>query len=189
MTTGQLFLHSWRHFLGLHLSEVTIAIRVNRSDISLPVILSLSQSHIQNRFFAKIKKEQNHKDINENTGDLAGNNCDYGITYNFDQSNTEKKIDLKLWSQKMVCRDAEELKELCHRCLYAFLIIALINGIKRCAHARPKANARPDSLILSDERIRNPKLRSLGFLSESQAQLAYLLFSLNGLELKSELNG
>lgn len=36
LTTGQLFLHSWRHFLGLHLSELTIAIRVNLwSDISL----------------------------------------------------------------------------------------------------------------------------------------------------------
>lgn len=29
LTTGQLFLHSCRHFLGLHLSELTIAIRVN----------------------------------------------------------------------------------------------------------------------------------------------------------------
>ena len=34
MTTGQLFLHSWRHFLGLHLSSLTIAIRVSRSAIS-----------------------------------------------------------------------------------------------------------------------------------------------------------
>lgn len=38
LTTGQLFLHSCRHFLGLHLSAFTIAIRVNRSDI-LPVYL------------------------------------------------------------------------------------------------------------------------------------------------------
>ena len=35
LTTGQLFLHSWRHFLGLHLSELTMAIRVNRSAIDL----------------------------------------------------------------------------------------------------------------------------------------------------------
>ena len=34
LTTGQLFLHSWRHFLGLHLSSLTIAIRVSRSAIS-----------------------------------------------------------------------------------------------------------------------------------------------------------
>jgi hypothetical protein len=33
LTTGQLFLHSWRHFLGLHLSSFTIAIRVSRSAI------------------------------------------------------------------------------------------------------------------------------------------------------------
>ena len=30
-TTGQDFLHSCRHLLGLHLSELTIAIRVNLS--------------------------------------------------------------------------------------------------------------------------------------------------------------
>lgn len=34
LTTGQLFLHSWRHFLGLHLSSLTMAIRVSRSAIS-----------------------------------------------------------------------------------------------------------------------------------------------------------
>lgn len=34
MTTGQLFLHSCRHFFGLHRSELTIAIRVNRSAIA-----------------------------------------------------------------------------------------------------------------------------------------------------------
>lgn len=33
-TTGQLFLHSWRHFFGLQRSELTIAIRVNRSAIT-----------------------------------------------------------------------------------------------------------------------------------------------------------
>ena len=33
LTTGQLFLHSCLHFLGLHLSELTMAIRVNLSDI------------------------------------------------------------------------------------------------------------------------------------------------------------
>ncbi|RKP24128.1 hypothetical protein SYNPS1DRAFT_7454, partial [Syncephalis pseudoplumigaleata] len=32
-TTGQLFLHSCRHFLGLHLSELTRAIRVSFSDM------------------------------------------------------------------------------------------------------------------------------------------------------------
>lgn len=32
-TTGQLFLHSWRHFFGLHLSWLTIAILVNLSAI------------------------------------------------------------------------------------------------------------------------------------------------------------
>lgn len=30
-TTGQDFLHSWRHLLGLHLSELTMAIRVSLS--------------------------------------------------------------------------------------------------------------------------------------------------------------
>jgi predicted transcriptional regulator len=35
LTTGQLFLHSWRHFFGLQRSELTIAIRVSRSVISL----------------------------------------------------------------------------------------------------------------------------------------------------------
>lgn len=33
LTTGQLFLHSCRHFFGLHLSVLTIAIRVRRSAI------------------------------------------------------------------------------------------------------------------------------------------------------------
>ena len=33
LTTGQLFLHSWRHFFGLQRSELTMAIRVRRSDI------------------------------------------------------------------------------------------------------------------------------------------------------------
>ena len=32
-TTGQAFLHSWRHFFGLHLSELTIAILVSFSAI------------------------------------------------------------------------------------------------------------------------------------------------------------
>lgn len=40
LTTGQLFLHSWRHFFGLHLSLLTMAIRVNRSDM-LPQTLWL----------------------------------------------------------------------------------------------------------------------------------------------------
>ena len=34
LTTGQLFLHSCLHFFGLHLSPLTIAIRVRRSDIA-----------------------------------------------------------------------------------------------------------------------------------------------------------
>lgn len=37
LLTGQLFLHSWRHFLGLHRSELTMAIRVNRSAMALPL--------------------------------------------------------------------------------------------------------------------------------------------------------
>lgn len=36
LTTGHDFLHSWPHFLGLHLSEPTMAIRVIISS-SLPV--------------------------------------------------------------------------------------------------------------------------------------------------------
>jgi hypothetical protein len=31
LTTGQDFLHSWRHFFGLHLSLLTMAILVNSS--------------------------------------------------------------------------------------------------------------------------------------------------------------
>jgi hypothetical protein len=31
LTTGQLFLHSWLHFFGLHFSALIIAIRVKRS--------------------------------------------------------------------------------------------------------------------------------------------------------------
>ena len=33
-TTGQLLLHSWRHLFGLHLSALTIAMRVKRSCVS-----------------------------------------------------------------------------------------------------------------------------------------------------------
>jgi hypothetical protein len=55
-TTGQLFLHSWRHFLGLHLSELTIAILVNRSDIA-PALSSsppTSSNLLSNRPKSKI---------------------------------------------------------------------------------------------------------------------------------------
>lgn len=55
-TTGQLFLHSWRHFLGLHLSELTIAILVNRSDIA-PALFSsppTSSNLLTNRPKSKI---------------------------------------------------------------------------------------------------------------------------------------
>lgn len=44
-TTGQLFLHSCRHFFGLHLSELTIAILVNRFDILMPDRGDLVPSH------------------------------------------------------------------------------------------------------------------------------------------------
>ncbi|KAI9593846.1 hypothetical protein BDF19DRAFT_386933, partial [Syncephalis fuscata] len=38
-TTGQLFLHSCRHFFGLHLSELTSAIRVSFSAMLLLAVI------------------------------------------------------------------------------------------------------------------------------------------------------
>lgn len=44
LTTGHDFLHSCRHFFGLHLSLLTIAIRVNLSDILLIRVLLYATS-------------------------------------------------------------------------------------------------------------------------------------------------
>ena len=45
-TTGQDFLHSWRHRLGLHLSELTMAIRVSLSVSSNAFLLAAMVSGV-----------------------------------------------------------------------------------------------------------------------------------------------
>ena len=57
LTTGQDFLHSWRHFFGLHLSLLTIAILVN-SPIYLKNILSVRQAVRRDMFFFVVVRPQ-----------------------------------------------------------------------------------------------------------------------------------
>ena len=54
LTTGQNFLHSWRHLLGLHLSLLTMAIRVKASFASS--FLSFLFDIVDEFFFPERKK-------------------------------------------------------------------------------------------------------------------------------------
>ncbi|PWN53934.1 hypothetical protein IE53DRAFT_309315 [Violaceomyces palustris] len=47
LTTGQDFLHSCRHFFGLHLSELTMAIRVSFSDGAGAIFLHEPSGSVQ----------------------------------------------------------------------------------------------------------------------------------------------
>lgn len=69
LTTGHDFLHSCRHFFGLHLSLLTIAIRVNLSDILLIRVLFYATSWcIVDRKQLENSQKMNHTVRNGQSG-------------------------------------------------------------------------------------------------------------------------